>query len=118
TNAVPVRALGDGAKRRSRRRIAGISAVPAAAGVFFWVQHVALGAVLGTVVASAAVVAPRVISTWTARETAVTPRATEVVRPPKSVPVPQSEEAKASEEEVAPPIEPPRGALPSLREPT
>jgi len=120
TNAAPVRALSDGAKRRSRRRIAGLTAVPAAAGAFFWVQHVALGAALGTVVASAAVVAPRVVSTWKARETTVAPRAPAVVdRPAKSVPVPPSDDAKAMEEEdVAPPLEPQKGALPPLREPS
>ncbi|HVU06071.1 MAG TPA: hypothetical protein VHE30_30180 [Polyangiaceae bacterium] len=69
------RALDEATRRRSRRRVASLSAVPAAAGAFFWLQHLALGAALGTVVASA-VVAPRLVADYRAE-----PRSVPVARP-------------------------------------
>lgn len=47
------RALDDATRARSRRRLAALSALPAAAGVLFWFQNVALGALLGAAVGGA-----------------------------------------------------------------
>jgi hypothetical protein len=44
---------------RSRRRLLTAAALPAAAGTFLWVQHAALGAVLGLAVTVTATVIPR-----------------------------------------------------------
>ena len=48
--ARPPRPLDSVTRARSRRRLAAMSALPAAAGVMFWIKSVALGAVLGSVV--------------------------------------------------------------------
>jgi hypothetical protein len=61
-HARPSRPLDDGVRERSRRRVAALSALPVAAGAFFWMQHLALGAALGVVVTSAALVLPRALS--------------------------------------------------------
>lgn len=61
--ARPPRALDAATKARSRRRLTAMMAIPAAAGVLFWIKSVALGAVLGSVV-TASVVAIK----WPARE--------------------------------------------------
>ncbi|HET9933075.1 MAG TPA: hypothetical protein VFQ35_20370 [Polyangiaceae bacterium] len=47
-HAKPPGALDAVTRERSRRRLAQISALPAAAGAFLWLKHVALGAVLGS----------------------------------------------------------------------
>lgn len=52
------RPLDEVTRTRSRRKLAAMTAIPAAAGVVFWIKSVALGAVLGSVV-TVAVVAPR-----------------------------------------------------------
>ena len=53
--ARPPRALDSVTKARSRRRLAAMTALPAAAGVMFWIKSVALGAVLGSVVTASVV---------------------------------------------------------------
>jgi hypothetical protein len=47
---------------RSKRRLLAAAALPAAAGTFLWVQHAALGAVLGLAVTVTATVIPRVFA--------------------------------------------------------
>jgi hypothetical protein len=49
-------------RERSRRRVAVLGALPAAAGVVLWFQSAAFGAVLGTVVTTAVLVAPRYLA--------------------------------------------------------
>ncbi len=61
--ARPPRPLDAVTRARSRRRLAAMTALPAAASVVFWIKSVALGAVLGSVV-TAAVVVPK----WRAPE--------------------------------------------------
>ena len=56
--ARPPRPLDAVTRARSRRRLAAMTALPAAASVVFWIKSVALGAVLGSVV-TAAVVVPK-----------------------------------------------------------
>lgn len=63
-SARPTRPLDERARERSRRRLAGLAAVPAAAGVFVWLQHAAYGALLGVAVTGSVAIAPRV---WSAR---------------------------------------------------
>ena len=53
--ARPPRALDAVTRARSRRRLAAMTALPAAAGVMFWIKSVALGAVLGSVVTASVV---------------------------------------------------------------
>ncbi len=48
--------------RRSKRRLLAAAAVPAAAGTLLWVQHAALGALLGLAVTVTASVVPRLFS--------------------------------------------------------
>jgi len=56
-SAAPTRALDRATRERSRRRVAALGALPAAAGVFFVMQHVALGALVGTTLIAGASVA-------------------------------------------------------------
>jgi hypothetical protein len=60
--ASPPRALDPGVRARSRRRLGAIAAVPAAAGAFFWLQHAALGAVLGACVTTSMVAVRAILS--------------------------------------------------------
>lgn len=64
------RPLDQGARERSEWRLARLTAVPAAAGAFFWLQHLALGAALGAVV-TAALVAPRMLSSGAPRPASI-----------------------------------------------
>lgn len=91
------RPLDHGARERSEWRMARLAAIPAAAGALFWLQHLALGAVLGAVV-TAAVVAPRMLSSRPAMparpEHAETTRARASVRlqtPSAAIPAPSAE---------------------------
>lgn len=56
----PARPIGDGPRERSRRYVAGLTALPAAAGTLVWLQHAAYGAVLGAAVTGTVTIAPRV----------------------------------------------------------
>jgi hypothetical protein len=97
----PAEPLDDGARERSRRRVrplessrhhpSRLEALPAAAGVMMWVQHAALGAGLGVVVAVTAA-APRLVRHFSE----------------PSAPV---NTAKAPQQ--APRLEPPHGRAPS-----
>jgi len=71
----PLAELPPEVRARSRQRVRALAAVPAAAGLLMWVQHAALGAVLGLVVVGATQ-APRILS----RTTAAPP--VEVTAPP------------------------------------
>jgi hypothetical protein len=55
--------LPDAVRQRSRTRVAGLVALPAAAGAMTWMGHAALGAVLGATV-TAAITVPRVVATY------------------------------------------------------
>ena len=100
------RALDDVTRARSRRRLAAMTAIPAAAGVVFWIKSVALGAVLGSAV-TVAVVVPE----WHAREAARTaasaPSVKNVGHAPARViepPVPEQEPAPSATQSAAPPL--------------
>lgn len=64
--------------RRSKRRLLAAAAAPAAAGTFLWVQHAALGALLGLAVTVTATVVPRAF----APERAPSARVTETAASP------------------------------------
>jgi len=94
--ARPPRPLDAITRARSRRRLGAMTAIPAAAGVIFWIKSVALGAVLGSVV-TATVVAVKwperraAPETTTARTAKAPPRAqTRVREAPTVEPEPES----------------------------
>lgn len=74
--ASPPRPLDARTRVRSRRRLAAMTAIPAAAGVVFWIKSAALGAILGGAVLAVAVV-PKLRSE----------RASEAAKAPPSHPV-------------------------------
>ncbi len=61
-------------RQRSRTRVAGLVALPAAAGAMTWMGHAALGAVLGATV-TAAITVPRVVATYREAQTLAAARA-------------------------------------------
>lgn len=61
--------LPEAVRQRSRTQVAGLVALPAAAGAMTWMGHAALGAVLGATV-TVAITAPRVIATYREAHTA------------------------------------------------
>jgi hypothetical protein len=75
--AEPLRPFDGVARQRSRRRVLALAAVPAAAGVMFWVQNFALGAVLGGTVSVGVAASKGVFSTTRSPE----PAASSTVRP-------------------------------------
>ncbi len=102
--ARPPRPLDAVTRARSRRRIAAMTAIPAAAGVVFWVKSVALGAVLGSVV-TVAVVVPQLRAPQSASV------AVPVIRTNKqSQPVAKVPEAPAVQEEQPEPSAEPSAA--------
>jgi hypothetical protein len=90
-------------RARSRRRIAALGALPAAAGTFLWIKSVALGAVLGGA-ATAAVLVPK----WRSDSEQEVP-ATRVVAPVSH--------RRPSQMQVAPPAESAPVSAVSSREP-
>jgi len=103
--ARPFRTLDTVTRARSRRRLAAMSALPAAAGVMFWMKSVALGAVLGSVV-TASVAAIK----WPERQPVQAPMVAEKASirtraPVKPVKLPESDlapEPSATPSSVAP----------------
>jgi hypothetical protein len=73
------RPLDERARERSRRRLAALASVPAAASVMLWVQHLALGAALGTATSIAVVVGGVVL-----RKPVAPPAVSSSVRPAAS----------------------------------
>lgn len=99
--ARPPRPLDVVTKARSRRRLAAITAIPAAASVMFWIKSVALGAVLGSVVtASVVAIKTHVSETPSAQPT---PAAPKYKRERHIAP---TQEARAIEPEAVPSVAP------------
>ncbi len=100
------RPLDAGARERSRRRVLALASLPAAAGVLFWVQHFALGALLGGVVSVGVAAKNGVFS----RKEAPVPGA---VSAPVRSSAPRAADRAAPLAEVAPErvAEPPRPAV-------
>jgi hypothetical protein len=88
------------ARERSRRRLAALASVPAAAGVVLWVQNLALGAALGTA-ASVAVVVGGVVF----KKPVAAPPVSNSARPVASARESAAPERAAPRAEVAPSAE-------------
>jgi hypothetical protein len=98
------RPLDEPARRRSRQRLVALASasIPASAGALLWVQHLALGAVLGTAVSAGVVLARRTVfrdavteapvssSARKAAPAAATERGVPPAAPPTSSPSPSA----------------------------
>jgi hypothetical protein len=91
------------ARERSRRQLVALAATPAAAGVLLWVQHLALGAVLGTVVSVGAVAARGVLFRKEAPRPVTSSAPSAAARPRAVAPDPPPRETSAGPEPLAPP---------------
>jgi hypothetical protein len=107
------RPIDTAALERSRRRLAALSAVPAAAGVFFWLQNAALGAVLGAAVGGGAVLARGLFEATSAAPERATPaRPSSSPTVARTAPAPAPDPSTREEAPQAPPaLANHRGAL-------
>jgi len=96
---------------RSKRRLLAMSALPAAAGVIFWVKNIALGAVLGGAVATV-VYAPKLRQMMTKPEAPARQPAPTAAHSMRSIPVAIDASVEAAE---PPPVAPVVGLAPARR---
>jgi hypothetical protein len=91
------------ARERSRRQLVALASAPAAAGVLLWIQHLALGAALGTAVSVGVVAARGALFTKAAPRPVASSAATATARLRAVAPVPLPSATSAGPEPLAPP---------------